>query len=459
LPGAPPSPSGFCRRERSSAQQQTPQRPQSVLNVLLFLQTAASSRLDWSTEGLPTTGQDASRCLYSGNRSPALGLINQREDQLVEKTEVAVVGAGPSGLAVCACLRQRHVDFIILEKERQVGSSWHRHYERLHLHTIKSLSSLPFRNYDRDSPRYVPRQQFIRYLEDYALYFDLKPRFGETVRTVRRQEHGWSIKSTSCSINAQYVVVASGLNSMPVIPTFPGVENYQGHIVHGGEYFNATPFVGQNVLIVGMGNTGAEIALDLSENGVEPTISIRDGVHIVPRDLFGLPIQLVATLATSIMPRGMSDVVFPFILDFALGDLSKYGISRPRQGILEQVEKLSKIPVLDIGTAKRIREGRIKVRPGISAITAGGVIFDGGEKDRFDAIILATGYRPTYRDFLEISDVQDAGALPTGIDPNIFFVGFRNPVTGLLREISKEAKKVASDIVQQRMVEEIDRRV
>jgi indole-3-pyruvate monooxygenase len=135
------------------------------------------------------------------------------------------------------------------------------------------------------------------------------------------------------------------------------------------------------------------------------------------------------------------------ILDFALGDLSKYGIRRPHQGILERVDKLGKIPVLDIGTVKRIREGRIKIRPGISAVTANGVVFEGGEEDRFDAIIFATGYRPSYLDFLEIGDVQ---ASPTSIDNNIFFVGFQNPVTGLLRQISKEAQKVASDIVQQR---------
>jgi indole-3-pyruvate monooxygenase len=87
----------------------------------------------------------------------------------VEVTEVVVIGAGPSGLAVGACLQQRRVDFIIPEKEHQVGSSWRRHYERLHLHTIKSRSSLPFRSFDRNYPRYVPRALVVRYLEEYAL--------------------------------------------------------------------------------------------------------------------------------------------------------------------------------------------------------------------------------------------------------------------------------------------------
>jgi hypothetical protein len=140
--------------------------------------------------------------------------------------------------------------------------------------------------------------------------------------------------------------------------------------------------------------------------------------------------------------------VFAVILDFALGNLSRYGITRPRQGILEQIDKAAKIPVLDIGTAKRIQEGKIKVRPGVSAITADSVIFDDGEKSRFDAIILATGYRPSYQDFLGANEVRDGGALPVNVPPTMFFAGFRNPVTGLLHDISKEAKKVARDIAR-----------
>jgi indole-3-pyruvate monooxygenase len=115
----------------------------------------------------------------------------------VEATEVVVIGAGPSGLAVGACLEQRQIDFTILEKEHQVGSSWRRHYERLHLHTIKSRSSLPFRSFDRNYPRYVPRALVVRYLEEYAASFDLKPHFGENVHAMRKQGNEWLIESAA----------------------------------------------------------------------------------------------------------------------------------------------------------------------------------------------------------------------------------------------------------------------
>ena len=137
-----------------------------------------------------------------------------------------MIGAGPSGIAVGACLQQRRIDFVILEKEHQVGSSWRRHYERLHLHTIKSRSSLPFRSFDRNYPRYVPRSLVVRYLEEYAASFNLTPRFGENVHAVRKQGNGWLIESTSKAFSAPNLVVASGLNAEPVRPEVPGGEKF-----------------------------------------------------------------------------------------------------------------------------------------------------------------------------------------------------------------------------------------
>ena len=122
----------------------------------------------------------------------------------------------------------RRVDFIILEKEHQVGSSWRRHYERLHVHTIKSRSSLPFRSFDRNYPRYVPRALVVRYLEEYAASFDLKPHFGENVHAVRKQGNEWLIESTSKAFSAPNLVVATGLNAEPVTPHYPGAEKFRG---------------------------------------------------------------------------------------------------------------------------------------------------------------------------------------------------------------------------------------
>ena len=372
---------------------------------------------------------------------------------MAEHTDVVVIGAGPAGLAVGACLRKAGLDFIILEKDHQVASSWRRHYERLHLHTVKQLSSLPYVPFPAAYPRYVPRHLVVEYLDSYAAHFDLKPRFGDAVRSVRRNGTDWLVQGTSSSISARYVVIASGSNTEPVTPSVPGIETFRGKVIHSADYVNAKPFAGQSVLVIGMGNTGAEIALDLSDAGARTSISLRNGVHIVPRDLFGIPIQIVAMLATSVLPPKALDALFPVILDVALGNLSKHGIKRPKQGMLQQVASSARIPVLDVGTVRKISEGAIKIVPGISEVTEDDAVFNGGRTSKFDAIIFATGYRPNYRSFLAADDIKTLNDGTRGGEnrgSTIYFVGFKNPVTGLLREISREAVGIADSIVRRR---------
>ena len=185
----------------------------------------------------------------------------------------------------------------------------------------------------------------IEYLESYAATFNLKPRFGETVRSVRRSGSACFIEPSSSSIIGHQVVIASGLNTEPVVPSIPGIEKFTGQVIHSAAYVNAKPFVGQSLLVIGMGNTGAEIALDLCNGGARTSISLRDGVHIAPRDLFGIPIQIVAMFATRVLPMKVNDALFPVILDMALGYPAKYGIKRPKKGILRQITDSSGTPL------------------------------------------------------------------------------------------------------------------
>lgn len=364
---------------------------------------------------------------------------------MVETTTVAIIGAGPAGLAVGACLRKAGLDFTIFEKEQQVGASWRKHYTRLHLHTVKQYSSLPFLPFPETYPRYVPRDLMIRYLEHYAAHFDLQPRFAETVSSVRRDEQTWITESTSGSVRAPFVVIASGYNAERVSPSFVGTETFKGKVIHSADYVDAKPFVGQSVLVIGMGNTGAEIGLDLAEGGARPTISLRNGVHIVPRELFGIPIQIVGMLATTLLPAGLNDWVFPSILDFALGRLSQQGIRRPEQGILQQCANSGRVPVIDVGTVRKIFEHAIKIAPNVSAITHDGAVFQDGSAGKYEAIIFATGYRPNYQSFLQTSDIRAFDGVSNN-DKSIYFVGFRISITGLLRDIAKEAAVVADHI-------------
>jgi len=199
-----------------------------------------------------------------------------------------------------------------------------------------------------------------------------------------------------------------------------------------------------------MGNTGAEIALDLVEQGAHPTISLRDGVHIVPRELFGIPIQMFSILS-GILPLGGNSPLLR-IVDRALGDLTRFGIHRPPGPIMQKTGGRARIPVIDVGTVKKIQERAIKVVPGITEITTDGAVFADGSKARFDSIIFATGYRASYSSFL--GGYEDDGAIgdqavnDLSRASGVYFVGLRNSTTGLLRAIGREAAMVARDIAQ-----------
>ncbi|MDE2374433.1 MAG: NAD(P)/FAD-dependent oxidoreductase, partial [Hyphomicrobiales bacterium] len=242
-------------------------------------------------------------------------------------------------------------------------------------------------------------------------------------------------------------------NAESVQPAFPGAERFKGRIMHAKDYANGRPFAGQSVLVVGMGNTGAEIALDLAEQAARPTISVRNGVHIVPRELFGIPIQMLSIL-TAKLPLGGNSPLLLHIIDRALGELESYGIHRPRGPIIPKTGGRARIPVIDVGTVKKIQQRAIKVAPGIAGITTDGVTFADGSSARFDSIILATGYRANYSSFLEGYEgdgaIGDQAVNDLSRKSGVYFVGLRNSASGLLREIGREAVTVADNIAQRR---------
>ena len=136
----------------------------------------------------------------------------------VAEQETIIVGGGPAGLAVGACLRRAGIPGLILEQSDRVGAAWRRHYDRLHLHTAKAFSALPFMPFPRSSPRYPSRAQVIGYLEAYARQFQLEPRFGQTVTAARRTRNVWDVRTQDASYRALHLVIATGYNREPHLP-------------------------------------------------------------------------------------------------------------------------------------------------------------------------------------------------------------------------------------------------
>lgn len=369
----------------------------------------------------------------------------------MDEADIVVVGAGPAGLATSACLRRLGLAHTLLEREDRVASSWHRHYERLHLHTDKRWSALPFAPWPGSAPRYPSRAEVVDYLARYAARHAVAPRLGVQVHGIQPSAGRLRVETSAGTLNPRAVVVASGYNAVPRQPALPGLDHFGGAVLHSRDYRHPRPFQGQRTLVVGCGNSGAEIALDLAEQGVEVSMVVRGPVHVVPRDLLGRPTQRTNVLLAP-LPLGLRDAIAGTVLRLAVGDLSRWGLVRPRMGPNRMIETQGRIPLLDIGTVAMVKAGRIRVLPGVEQVLLGAVRFAGGQQHPFDAIILATGYSPgldrLVQGFERIADLRGRPhrfGQETDI-PGLYFVGFRNPSTGALREIALEAPRVAAAI-------------
>ena len=366
-----------------------------------------------------------------------------------------IIGAGPAGLAMAGQLAYRQLPFTILEASEFVGFSWRNHYDRLHLHTVKEHSALPHLPFPADYPTYVPRLKLVDYMEGYAEQIGIQPLFNQPVTGIRRlPSRQWQVQTPTDTFEAERVVVATGYNRIPYQPDLPGQANFRGIIWHSREYRNGSAFQNEDVLVVGMGNTGAEIALDLYEHGARPVISVRGPVNIVKRDTFGRPTQPTAIFLNK-FPNWFYDLMASLSQRLTIGDLSKYGLHKPPYSPSYQIRKLGKIPVIDVGTLDQIKEGTIKVVPGIRQINRDSVTFTDGRELPFDAIVLATGYRAGLQPILGESlarHLLNEKGYPKSHwfdSPDLqglYFLGFTTPLTGVIHSLNIDSEKIAEHI-------------
>ncbi|CAD5314988.1 unnamed protein product [Arabidopsis thaliana] len=372
------------------------------------------------------------------------------------ETVVVIVGAGPAGLATSVCLNQHSIPNVILEKEDIYASLWKkRAYDRLKLHLAKEFCQLPFMPHGREVPTFMSKELFVNYLDAYVARFDINPRYNRTVKssTFDESNNKWRVVSENTVTGetevywSEFLVVATGENGDGNIPMVEGIDTFGGEIMHSSEYKSGRDFKDKNVLVVGGGNSGMEISFDLCNFGANTTILIRTPRHVVTKEVIHLGMTLL-----KYVPVAMVDTLVTTMAKILYGDLSKYGLFRPKQGPFATKLFTGKAPVIDVGTVEKIRDGEIQViNGGIGSINGKTLTFENGHKQDFDAIVFATGYKSSVCNWLEDYEyVMKKDGFPKAPMPkhwkgekNLYCAGFsRKGIAGG----AEDAMSVADDI-------------
>jgi putative flavoprotein involved in K+ transport len=381
------------------------------------------------------------------------------EPEPIARHEAIVIGAGPAGLAAAAVLTRRGVETLVIERAADVGASWRSHYDRLHLHTVRWLSGLPGKPIDRTEGPWVAREGVVRYLEDYARAFDLNVRTGMPVQRVERDGEGWVVGTPAGKIRARWVVVATGFNGEPFTPDWPGGASFGGELIHSSKYRNAGPYRGREVLVVGTGNSGAEICVDLVEGGAKAVfLSVRTPPNILRRDVGGFPTQALGVVMRR-LPVGLVDRLTALTQRLTVGDLSKHGLPRAPRGMYSRAVQDDQMPILDIGLIDLLKADRVQVVGAVEGFEGQDVLLAGGSRLRADAVIAATGFRRGLEPLVGHLGLVGRNGRPVvhGGEahpdaPNLFFIGFTNPISGNLREIRIDARRIARAVAAQRRI-------
>lgn len=271
----------------------------------------------------------------------------------------------------------------MLLEQSSTGHVWAEHYDGLRLHTLKQVSALPCRKMPDGLPAFPTGAQVRDYLVDYRSAFDLDVREGVRVDAAHWTGREWQLDTSSGSVEARHLVAATGIWSRPVVPELPGLGEFRGDVVHSSRYRNAGPYVGRRVLVIGAGNSGCEIAVGLAAAGASVTISVRGPVLFVPRPGSALASSLTAG-ALRVLPKAVGSR----LVDRVRPDHSDLGLPPPSS------RSVDVYPVVGDELPRAVRAGTVEVVGAAVGVHGDTVAFDDGAAHRFDAVVLATGFRP-----------------------------------------------------------------
>jgi cation diffusion facilitator CzcD-associated flavoprotein CzcO len=362
-----------------------------------------------------------------------------------------VVGAGPAGLAAAAELGQVGVPAAVLERSDAVASSWRGRYDRLRLNSCRWSSALPGSRFPKGTALFPSRDELIGYLEGYAKQNGLDVRFGVRVDRIDPVDGRWSLTTSAGQLLARQVVVAAGYQHTPRLPDWPGRDRYPGRLLHSSDYRNPREFRGADVLVVGPGCSGLEIAYDLAQGGARRVrLSVRTQSNIVLRQSGRVPGDLSARVLWR-LPPWFADAVAAKVQQKSIGDLSPWGLTPPQEGIFARDRREGKTPaIVDVEVIAAIKAGEIEIVAAVESVDQAGVQLADGTTFQPDAIIAATGYTTGLDPIMGHLGVLDSRGAPRmhggpAAAPGLRFIGYL-PRPAMVGLVGHEARRAARQI-------------
>lgn len=366
--------------------------------------------------------------------------------------QAVVIGAGPAGLASAAELRRRGVPAVVLE-QTSVAASWRSRYDRLRLNSSRPFAKLPRSRYPRGTGIFPTRDATIAYFEQHAAANELDVRLGVRVERIDQEAGGWVLRTSAGDVRTEQVVVASGYAHTPFIPAWPGRDRFRGTLMHAAEYRNADRFQGCDVLVVGPGCSGMEIAHELATEGAARVrLAVRTPPNIIIRKPIG---PLLGRTLMKLGPR-RADALMRRVRKLEIGDLTEYGLPIPDEGLFSRLERLGVAPaIVDKEVIDSIKARRIEIVSGVSSLDETGVWLADGSRVEPHAVIAATGYRTGLEAVVGHLGLLDERGVPrvaaAEAAPGLRFIGYR-PRPAHIGYMGDEARLAAREIAAGRPV-------
>jgi len=375
--------------------------------------------------------------------------------------KVCVIGAGSSGIAACQVLNARAVAFECFEKGSHVGGNWRYEndnelssaYRSLHINTSRGLMSYKTYPMPDDYPDYPNHFQIARYFDDYVDHFALreKIRFRTEVKRVEPVDGEWEVTvedrdGSSETHRYRAVIVANGHHWDPrwPEPAFPGSEEFEGEQIHVHHYRESEVLEGKRVLVLGIGNSATDIAVEASRIAEKTFLAMRRGAYVMPKYLNGKPTDEAASKVLTMMPLAVQRFVLNRMLGLAAGDMTAYGLPEPDHKLLQAH------PTVSAELLSRLGHGDIEVKPNIDRFTGGrGIRFVDGSEEEIDLVVYCTGYKITFPFFDEevVSAKDNRLSLYRRVvsveHPGLYFIGLIQPLGAIMPLAEAQAEWVA----------------